>query len=116
METSYILLEEEDKSFIPLCLDEISHFLFTVEDVSQIMLPAWHVSMLQSLRAMIARLESLVRQQREQRESVPHEMSWENSVGRGRRANMWELRDRHLWLRGDGNSGSDSGWCFCVFW
>jgi hypothetical protein len=55
---------------------------------------------------MIARLEALVRQQREQRESVHQE----SLAGRGRqRTNMWELRDRHLWFRGDANSGSDSG-------
>ncbi|KDR15571.1 uncharacterized protein LOC110833496 isoform X2 [Zootermopsis nevadensis] len=59
----------------------------------------------ESLRAMIARLEALVRQQREQRESVHRE----SFAGRGRQQmNVWELRDRHLWFRADANSGSDS--------
>ncbi|PNF35022.1 hypothetical protein B7P43_G12139 [Cryptotermes secundus] len=55
----------------------------------------------ESLSAMIARLESLVRQQREQRESLHRER-------RGQQSNMWELRDRHLWFRAGANSGSDS--------
>jgi hypothetical protein len=50
---------------------------------------------------MIAHLEALVRQQREQRAS--------SAGGGGQRTNMWELRDSHLWFRRGANSGSDSG-------
>ncbi|XP_069677207.1 uncharacterized protein [Periplaneta americana] len=52
----------------------------------------------ESLRAMIARLETLVRQQREQQEAARREASHDRG---GRRTNMWGLR-------GDVNSGSDS--------
>ena len=62
--------------------------------------------MLQSFRAVAARLQSLIRQRREQQESLRRE----NSSGRrSQQTEPWELRDRHLWFRGDTNSGSDSG-------
>ncbi|KAJ9589882.1 hypothetical protein L9F63_017000, partial [Diploptera punctata] len=56
---------------------------------------------LDSLQAMIARLESLVRQQREQREAGRREMPQEGATPR------WARRS-YMWMRGDGNSGSDS--------
>lgn len=53
----------------------------------------------ESLRAMIARLESLVRQQREQREAARQERSQEEPTRR------WSFRT-YMWM--DENSGSDS--------
>ena len=58
--------------------------------------------LLQSLRVMISRLESLVRQQREQGEAYRQASPQEGSRPR------W-FHTSFTWTRGDGNSGSDSG-------
>nr|CAD7437863.1 unnamed protein product [Timema bartmani] len=62
-----------------------------------------------TIRAMIVRLEELVRQQREQRASLMRELMRSNrGSSRQRSSEMWELRERTPWLRGEVNSESDS--------
>nr|CAD7455842.1 unnamed protein product [Timema tahoe] len=63
----------------------------------------------ETIRAMIVRLEELVRQQREQRASLMRELMRSNrGSSRQRSSEMWELRERTPWLRGEVNSESDS--------